>query len=173
MPATPPPRLTRRTALGVVGLAGVGLTALTGCDSPGSSATGSPTAQATEITPDVRLAIGLLPGLRLAEATTVAAIAQFPQLRKPFASLLATQKAHLKVLTEAVPAHARQSSLSTTVLLDDHQKSASQQVLRRAHASHDALNAAALKAQSGEFARLLASMGAGLSQRLAVIEGTA
>jgi hypothetical protein len=33
---------------------------------------------------------------------------------------------------------------------------------------HDTLDALALRAQSGDFARLLASMGAGIGQRLAV-----
>ena len=36
---------------------------------------------------------------------------------------------------------------------------------------HDTLGALALKAQSGDFARLLASMGAAIDQRLAVWPG--
>ena len=44
-------------------------------------------------------------------------------------------------------------------------------VVRSTTARRDAFNAAAVEAESGQFARVLASMGAGLAQHLAVLEG--
>lgn len=173
MPATPPPRLTRRTTLGAVGLTGVGLAAVTGCDDPTATPEQPRTVRSTEITQDVRLAIELLPALQRTTMLTRHTINHFPQLGEALQPLLEAQQAHVKLLEEAVPDQALPSASLSQVTLGGQQKQARARVLRLAAARRQDVNAAAGRAESGQFAQLLASMGAGLSQILAVIGGTA
>ncbi len=171
MPPPPDLRLTRRTALGAAGLASVGVAAAA-CDDPAAAPSGRATVHSTEITPDVGLAVALVAGMQRSEALTTDVVRRFPLLRPALRPLLETQRAHLALLSDAVPAGAKPSSSVVVVPPTTDRVAARARVVRSTTARRDALNAAALDAESGPFARVLASMGAGLSQRLAVLEGT-
>ncbi len=168
----PDRRLTRRTALGVAGLASVGVTAAA-CDDPAATPSGQATVRSTEITPDVALAVELVAGMQRSVALTTDVVRRYPLLRPALRPLLETQRAHLALLRDAVPSRAMPSPSAASVPTTTDRTAARARVVRSTKARRDALNAAALEAESGPFARVLASMGAGLSQRLAVIEGSA
>jgi hypothetical protein len=176
VPPTPAPRsdrrLTRRTALGAVGLASVGVAAAA-CDGPTATPSGRATVRSTEITPDVALAVGLVAGMQRSVALTTDVVRQFPLLRPALRPLLETQRAHLALLRDAVPTSAMPSPSAVSVPGTADRAAARARVVRSTEARREAVNAAALEAESGPFARVLASMGAGLSQRLAVLEGSA
>ena len=172
MPPPPDLRLTRRTALGAAGLATVGVAAA-GCDDPAATPAGRATVRSTEITPDVALAVQLVAGMQRSEALTADVVRHYPLLRPTLRPLLDTQRAHLALLSDAVPARAMPSPSAAAVPRTTDRAVARARVVSSTTARRDALNAAALEAESGPFARVLASMGAGLSQRLAVLEGSA
>jgi hypothetical protein len=169
VPSSPSPRLSRRTALGALGLATVGIGSSACSVDPGGTPSGPRTIRSAELTPDVRLAVELVAGLQRAVAVTSAAIHRHPPLRASLAPLLAAQRAHLELLDRAVPAHARSAASSVVVRAEPTRQAARAHVVRTAIARRDALNAAAARAESGPFARVLASMGAGLTQRLVVL----
>jgi hypothetical protein len=166
----PFPRLTRRSALGAAGLVSLGVAA-TGCDDPAATPSARATVRSTEITHDVALAVDLVGGVQRSVALTTAVVRRFPLLRPSLRPLLETQRAHLALLAEAVPEQAMPSPSATTVPAGTDRAAARARVLRSTTARRDAFNAAAVEAESGQFARVLASMGAGLAQHLAVLEG--
>ena len=166
----PLPRLTRRAALGVAGLASLGVTAV-GCDEPAASPSARATVRSTKVTPDVALAVELVAGVQRSVALTADVVRRFPTLRPSLRPLLETQRAHLALLAEAVPDRVMPSPSVTAVPATTDRAVARASVVRSTKARLDAYNAAAVEAESGQFARLLASMGAGLAQHLAVLGG--
>ena len=170
MSTRPLPRLTRRSALGAAGLVSLGV-ATTGCDDPAATPSARTTVRSTEITHDVALAVDLVAGVQRSVTLTTDVVRRFPLLRPSLRPLLATQRAHLALLAEAVPQQAMPSPSATRVPAAADRAAARARVLRSTTAGRDAFNAAAVEAESGQFARVLASMGAGLAQHLAVLEG--
>jgi hypothetical protein len=166
----PVPLLTRRTALGAAGLVALGAAA-EGCDDPAATPSARATVHSTEVTPDVALAVELVTGVQRSVALTADVVRRFPLLRPSLRPLLETQRAHLALLSEAVPERAMPSPSATAVPATTERAAARARVVRSTRARRDAFNAAAVEAESGQFARVLASMGAGLAQRLAVLEG--
>jgi hypothetical protein len=164
-------RLTRRSALGAAGLASLGVAA-TGCDDPAATPSARATVRSTEITHDVALAVELVAGVQRSVALTTDVVRRFPLLRPSLRPLLETQRAHLALLTKAVPEQAMPSPSAIAAPATTDRAAARARVLRSTTARRDAFNAAAVEAESGQFARVLASMGAGLAQHLAVLEGT-
>ncbi|MCW2867574.1 MAG: hypothetical protein JWR20_1762 [Marmoricola sp.] len=145
-------------------------------------------------TPDVRVATRALASVRAAREQVSATTARYPGLAGTLAPLLAVHRAHEASLVDAVPRGAasptssaasptaspstgatptgtpaptaptaptvprtRARALAAVVALED-----------RLHADLDGL---AMRAQSGDFARLLAAMGAALAQRRAGLTG--
>lgn len=170
MSPRPIPRLTRRSALGAAALASLGAAA-TGCDDPSATPAARATVRSTEITPDVALAVELVAGVQRSVALTTDVVRRFPLLRPSLRPLLETQRAHLALLAEAVPEQAMPSPSATGVPTTTDREAARARVVRSATVRREAFNAAAVEAESGQFARVLASMGAGLAQHLAVLEG--
>ena len=163
-------RLTRRTALGAAGLASLGVAA-TGCDDPAATPSARATVRSTEITHDVALAVELVAGVQRSVALTTDVVRRFPLLRPSLRPLLETQRAHLALLAEAVPDEVMPSPSARAVPATTDRAAARARVVRSTKTRRDAFNAAAVEAESGQFARVLASMGAGLAQHLAVLEG--
>jgi hypothetical protein len=163
-------RLTRRTALGAAGLASLGVAA-TGCDDPAATPSARATVRSTEITHDVALAVELVAGVQRSVALTTDVVRRFPLLRPSLRPLLQTQRAHLALLAEAVPDEVMPSPSARAVPATTDRAAARARVVRSTKTRRDAFNAAAVEAESGQFARVLASMGAGLAQHLAVLEG--
>ena len=170
MPPRPPPRLTRRSALGAAGLVSLGVVA-TGCDDPAATPSARATVRSTEMTHDVALAVDLVAGVQRSVTLTADVVRRFPLLRPSLRPLLETQRAHLALLAEAVPEQAMPTPSATRIPAGTDRAAARARVLRSARVRREAFNAAAVKAESGQFARVLASMGAGLAQHLAVLEG--
>ena len=163
-------RLTRRAALGAAGLASLGVAA-TGCDDPAATPSARATVRSTEITHDVALAVELVAGVQRSVALTTDVVRRFPLLRPSLRPLLETQRAHLALLAEAVPDEVMPSPSARAVPATTDRAAARARVMRSTKTRRDAFNAAAVEAESGQFARVLASMGAGLAQHLAVLEG--
>ncbi|HET7386612.1 MAG TPA: hypothetical protein VFJ19_08130 [Nocardioidaceae bacterium] len=200
-PSGPPGRLSRRTALA----AAVGVTALTaGCKLHGidirSDRTPHPTPSPTpDLAPDVLVAATVLDHEQAVLDRIDATVAAHPRLVDRLASARAGHRAHVQLLTKAVPTPARPGaspsaspSPSPTSILTP-PLSATPSASPSAYASptavphdpHKALRSlgrleeqlamddkrSAFAAQSGSFARVLASMGAAAAQQSAVLAG--
>lgn len=151
---------TRRAALGVVT---VGVVA--GCSGGGDDPTGtpsgpdasSPTAPAVDA--DTALVTAVTRQLSRAEATVAQALRAAPRLRAELGPFRELHRAHLAALGDA-PAAGRPAQGAGDprglAITEEHR-------LQRALAD------AAVRAESGALARLLASMSAAVAQRLAVL----
>ena len=148
MPAGP--RLARRTTLALAAGPLVGLVAVAGCDDGGD---GSPAASRTATQPpepDVELVDGVLE--ELGGALRVAAAAEM-------ADLVALHRAHIEALDGTPPTPLTPSTRSPRRPAD------AATVRRRERLLHAHLVEAAVAAESGALARLLASMSAAVAQR--------
>lgn len=146
---TRPPALTRRTTLAVLGVGvGAGLVALSGCeDDDTTTPTAGPTADATPTSdPDSALVDRVLG--ELTHAAQLAAAASFPELA-------ALHRAHIEALDGDPAAGAGGAA-----------RAGAPAVRRAEQRLQHSLVDAAMQADSGALARLLASMSAAVSQRL-------
>jgi hypothetical protein len=135
-----------------------------------------PRTRPASVTPDVQTATEALAAVRVAHQAVLATGQKFPALRAGLARLDAMHAAHERSLVDAVPAQARASATPAPYVVAGRRDVA----LARLQASEATLRAAlqslALRAQSGEFARLLASMAAAVTvhrQALSSASGTA
>lgn len=158
MVPSPRPLLSRRTVL--AGGAGASLFAATGCAS-------TPVTKTSHgLSPDVAIAVEAVAAIREVQDRLTEVEGLRPGLRRATAGLQAVHRAHLAALLGAVPkgVNASPSATSTTMV------PATLASIRRAETElHDRLDALALNAASGPFARLLGSMAAAISQQLAVL----
>ncbi len=157
--------ISRRTVI-AAGIAGVAGLALTGCG-PGDA--DSPTGQATpaELSPDVATATRALTEITAVRLGVAATMARHPSLRKQLAPLTEMHLAHEASVADAVPARARTSASPAPYTAPRRPDVALNSLARLERTLHDTLGTLALGAESGAFARLLASMGAAVGQRLA------
>jgi hypothetical protein len=156
---------SRRTVV-VGGLGSVAALTLAACSTdpaPGSRQTASPAG----LTPDVAVATRALAEIRAMREAVTATLHRFPATRATIGSLVAMHQAHEATLVDAVPARARPSAGPAPYAVPRNRDKALAALAVREHRLHDALGALAMRAQSGQFARLLASMGAAVDQRLA------
>lgn len=172
----PRPPLSRRTAL-VSGLGAAGLTVLaaTGCsvDLSGSgSTTPTPTPHPGGLEPDVRIVVDLVDTLRRSTALVTDTVRAHPELGGRLNPLLALERRHLAVLQRAAPKGSLGTKEPAPVVVPAGTARAQAGVLRSAQRLRARCRTSAGQAESGEFARLLAGMGAALSQRLVVIGST-
>jgi hypothetical protein len=168
--------VSRRTAVGAAlagTLAGSGL--VTGCsldppdaDSPAGSTDGSPDASAAEPEPDADVALlaSVLAALDGTAALAAATLARHSRLDATLQPLVDVHALHRAVLGEAAEvdqdaAPAPVVPARAAVALD--------RVRRAETRLAGTLREATVTAQSGDFARALASMTASLSQHLAVL----
>jgi hypothetical protein len=158
-----PPGVSRRTlVLGSFG--GVTTLALAACSSGGRA--GQQPAGSGGLTPDVAVATSALEEIRAVRAAVSATIRRFPATRTSLAPLVTTHRAHEATLVDAVPQGATPSSTPAPYVVPRRREVALTRLVAREQRLHDTLDGLAQKAQSGQFARLLASMGAALGQRL-------
>jgi hypothetical protein len=159
--------LARRTllAVGVTGMAALGLA---GCsdddDGGGRSARATP---ARGVTPDVAVATAALGAIRATREAVVATQARYPATRAQLTALSRMHRAHEATLVDAVPDRARTSASPAPYAVPRRREAALRALRKREQHLHTSLDGLALRAQSGDFARLLASMGAAVDQRLA------
>ncbi|WP_158604431.1 hypothetical protein [Nocardioides mangrovicus] len=169
MPALP---LTRRTAL-----AGAVLVGATGCSTartatsattPATTPAGSSSPSATaSLDTDEAIVSDLVTRLRAVDDLLVRTRRSFAGL--PLAPLLAVQRSHLTTLRGAVSANRLQPASPTPATVGADRAAALAQVRQQTTALQQACLDAAGRAESGAFARLLASMGCAYGQRLEVL----
>lgn len=158
--------LSRRTLVtGGLGV-GVAATLLPGCsvDTPLRDDTPRRTRPPA---PDVAVATTALAELRAVRRAVVATTRRFPALQAGLDPVRAMHRAHEVTLVDAVPAGADPTTPVTPYAVPGRRPAALAALERREQQLHERLATLATQAQSGEFARLLASMGAGVQQRLA------
>jgi hypothetical protein len=170
-PAGAPSRRSLIT-LGVVGLGALGTGTLAGCSSGHQSATA--TTPAASVTPDVTTATAALAAVRSARAAVQATIRRHPGTQAALARLDAMHAAHERSLVDAVPARSRGSAPPAAYRVPARQGPALARLDGIEVHLHETLQSLALRAESGEFARLLASTAAAVTvRRQALASGTA
>ncbi len=158
-------RLTRRTlVLGVIGSA-AGL-AVAGCSSDDDTARRAPETTASP-SPDVAVATTALAEIRAVRVAVSATLARFPENRATLAPWVTLHRTHEATLVDAVPAGAAPTTSPAAYAVPHKREKALARLAVREQRLHATLDELAVKAQSGQFARLLASMGAALHQRAA------
>jgi hypothetical protein len=158
-------RLSRRSVVfGVLG--GVAGMAVAGCSDNGDGADKTPGSPAG-LTPDVAVATSALTEIRAVREAASATLARFPANRSTLAPLVTLHRAHEATLVDAVPHRASPSARAAPYAVPRKREKALSNLAVREQRLHNTLDALALRAESGQFARLLASMGAALHQRLA------
>jgi hypothetical protein len=168
---------TRRTTLGgaLLGLTSAGCSLDRPQDPAGRAAgtpTGSASAQAgrdgeTGQDPDAALVDDVLAELRSLGDLTVAVARRFPRLRPEAAALTDLHRAHREALGDEVAAGTGGPGPRSLRRLD---AGAARRLLRASEVrAQRRLVDAALAAESGALARLLASMSAGIAQQVAVL----
>lgn len=168
-PQVPPigSRLGRRGLL--IAGAGAGLAVASGCslNNPFDS-TKTPAAEAIDdLAPDVALAVTAVGALLEAQSRAQLIVTTFPSLSSRVAGLVALHATHLEALQDAVPSGVDPAPATSTPAPPATRAAALTQQHAAELALHDRLVGLALRAESGPFARLLGSMSAAISQRLA------
>ncbi len=159
--------LSRRSliAVGAAGVAGLVASACSASDPvPDDDTSQSPAGLA----PDVAVATSALAEIRAVRTAVDKTVARFPESRPRLVPLGQMHQAHEKSLADAVPARAQPSATPAPYVVPRKRDVALSNLATREQRLHDTLGALAVRAQSGDFARLLASMGAAVSQQLAV-----
>jgi hypothetical protein len=163
-----PGPVSRRCVIGV-GLVGLGTVA--GC-SHDSSPTPPGRTQPTTVTPDVRTATAALAAVRAVLVALDETARRYPATRPALSGLRAMHTAHERSLVGAVPRGAT-ATRTTSRPVPGNRAAALTQLRASETRLHATLQALAVRAQSGDFARLLASMSAAVSTHLAVLATTA
>jgi hypothetical protein len=165
LPGAPAGALSRRGVM-VAGLGLVGGLAAAGCsvDTPASRPDASP--KPGPLTPDVAVATEALAAVRAAAAAVRATTTHYPATRPDLAGLAALHQAHVRALINAVPSRASTSSTPPAYAVPRRRDVALTRLTGTEQRLHDTLGALALRAQSGDFARLLASMGTAVTLHL-------
>ena len=159
--------------LGAVTSAVAGLSAVAGCsvgsDSGAHSDTGRRSAAQVEVTPDVKTATAALAATRVTREAVRATAQRFPALRPALAGLTAMHAAHERSLVDAVPAQVRGSAAPAPYVVPPGRAAAVARLRLAEQRLHGTLAGLAVAAESGDFARLLASMSAAVSTHLAAL----
>ncbi len=152
----------------IAGAAGMAALAASGCsvNNPVSKKKAPPTP--AELTPDVAVATRALAEITAVRAAVSGTMSRHPDSRAQLRQVVRMHRAHEKTLVNAVPERARPTAKPAPYVVPRKRKAALRKLATREQRLHDSLGGLALRAQSGDFARLLASMGAATSQRLSV-----
>jgi hypothetical protein len=150
----------------VAGIGGAAAVALAGCSNDPERGSRAPESQAG-LAPDVAVATRALAEILAVREAVNGTLRRFPATRSTIGSLLALHHDHESTLVDAVPDRAQPSTKPAPYVVPHRQEKALAALAVREQRLHDTLDGLALRAQSGQFARLLASMGASIQQRLA------
>jgi len=122
--------------------------------------------------PDVAVATRALAEIRTVRLGVAGTASRFPATRPQLTPLVQMHQAHEASLADAVPDRADSGSSAgpAPYVVPRKRDAALGKLADRERKLHDTLDGLALRAQSGDFARLLASMGAGVNQRLAGLQ---
>ncbi len=157
--------LTRRSL--IAGAAGMAALVASGCsvNNPVSHEKAPPTPGG--LAPDVAVATRALAEITAVRTAVTGTLSRYPGSRQ-LRPLVRMHRAHEKTLVDAVPEQARPTAQPAPYVVPRKQEAALRKLATREERLHDSLGRLALRAQSGDFARLLASMGSATSQRLSV-----
>ena len=158
--------LARRTLL-AVGVTGIAALGLAGCSDHAASGKTAAKAPARGVSPDVAVATAALAAIRATQSAVVATQARYPGTRSQLMTLRQMHQAHEATLVHAVPDRASASVRPAPYAVPRGREAALRALRAHEQRLHTSLDGLALRAQSGDFARLLASMGAAVDQRLA------
>lgn len=174
-----PPRLSRRAALTALA-AGVSAT-VAGCstgtgraDAARSAAPSAPAPRPAGVSPDVAVAVAAVDRITAVAAELARATRgrRGRVARRRLAGLAALHAAHLRILRQAVPADHRDDAHGPTGTQAGRtrgQRPTPASVARSEGRLRVQLEDLAVRAESGEFARLLAAMSAAIGQQLVVM----
>lgn len=154
----------RALVTGTVG--GLALAAVAACSTDDHTATRAPSGRSATA-PDVAVATAALAEIRAVREAVVATLRRHPDTRPALGPLRALHRTHEATLVDAVPDHASPSAEPAAYAVPRARAKALTKLAGHERRAHDALGNLAMRAESGQFARLLASMGAALHQRLA------
>ncbi len=160
--------VSRRTLISTG--AGVAALVVTGCSGEKSSRGAAAPTGAAGLSPDVAVATTALAEIRSVRVAATSTLTRFPPLRPDLRPLVGMHQIHEKSLADAVPDQADPAVSGSTIapyVVPRGRAAALARLAEREQRLHDTLGTLALTAQSGDFARLLASMGAAIGQRLA------
>jgi hypothetical protein len=146
-----------------------GLTSVlaTGCDvrNPLSkSADGVP--ETAAVSPDVTVAIQAVAVIRAAHSAATTTLQRHPALRPRLTALLDMHQAHLDALADAVPDASPATPGASRFVVPADPQVALHTIVVLETGAQSTITGLALRAQSGAFARLLASITAATAQRL-------
>lgn len=175
-PPTPEdPGLPRRAVLGILAAGAVAAVA-GGCTTGASGHTaGRPPAVVRRprgVSPDVALAVAAVARIGIVADLLHRTVAHHRGLRHQLAGLAALHAAHLQLLREAVPADRRAAARVPTGhrgRVPRRQQAALAAAVQAERDLRPQLEGLAVRAESGEFARLLAAMSAAVAQQLAAV----
>jgi len=157
--------VSRRLFLAVgAGMSGLVLTGCAG-DAP-VSGTRTPSTPAA-LAPDVAVATRALEEITAVRTAVLRTLRRYPASRSRLTALLAMHRAHEAALADAVPDRARSSLAPAPYVVPRRREVALSRLTTKEQQLNAALGRLAVRAQSGDFARLLASMGAAVGQHLA------
>ena len=157
--------LSRRAVLAAgVGIVGLAATACT-VDNPVTE--DEEPRPSTELAPDVAVAGRALSEITAVRAAANRTIARHPGIRPELVAVVRMHRAHERSLVDAVPEQARPSTAPTPYAVPRDRDAALKRLAARERRLHLVRDALARRAESGDFARLLASMGTAVNQRLA------
>jgi hypothetical protein len=163
--ALPTAVFSRRRVLGLG--AAAGLSVMVGCSADSGEDddrdSGPRAAGNVEVTPDVKTATAALAAIRATHQAVRATVQRFPGTGTRLAALSSMHAAHERSLVQAVPARVRSSAVPTPYAVPRRPDPALARLQVAEGRLHDSLQALSLAAESGEFARLLASMAAGVT----------
>ncbi len=173
MPVSPvtPVAVSRRAMItgALLGLATAGCTITRDSDDAGSEASDGPSASGSPsgLAPDVAVATEALAQVRGMREAVTATTTRFPALAATLMAVSAMHSAHATSLVDAVPADGRSTTGATPYAVPRGRGAALERLAVAERTLHTSLAELALRAESGDFAGLLASMGAGIGQQLA------
>lgn len=164
--------LDRRTVLAATGAAVVAGLA-SGCELNNPYDTDPTTVEEAidRLDPDVALAVEAVAAIGAAQRLAEATGRRHPTLNAPLAGLLSMHREHHAALVEAVPDDVDLGAPAQPPAVAARPAAAHRQLLQAEETLRGHLRGFALRAESGPFARLLASMAASVAQHTAV-QGT-
>lgn len=159
--------VNRRTLLAAGTTATVALAAGCTLNNPFNSDKTPAVEAASDLSPDVALAVAAVGALLLAQRSAERAVAAFPGLADDLAAVLALHRAHVDALEDAVPSTVDPAPSTPGPKAPADRRTAVKQQQVAEQKLHDQLAGFALRAESGPFARLLGSMAAATAQQIA------
>jgi hypothetical protein len=156
---------TSRRSL-IAGTVGMAALLVSGCSVENPTSADKAPRPSSELAPDVMVAVRALAEIRAVRVAVSSTVSRYPPVRPNLVPIVQMHRAHEASLVDAVPDRARAAASPAPYVVPRKRAVAMRKLGAREQRLHDTLAVLSLRAESGDFARLLASMGAGINQRL-------